>query len=59
MKTKNFMSFFVAIIALVFLLPSASAFASIDDVTVNGVSHYNGSSTTVGFFTSTFLVGLW
>ena len=40
MKTRNFMSFFVAMIALVFLLPSASAFASIDDVTVNGVSHY-------------------
>ena len=50
MKTRNFMSFFVAMIALVFLLPSASAFASIDDVTVNGVSHYNGSSTTVGVF---------
>jgi len=40
MKTRNFMSFFVAMIALVFLLPSASAFASIDDVTVNGISGY-------------------
>jgi hypothetical protein len=49
MKTRNFMSFFVAMIALVFLLPSASAFASIDDVTVNGIGHYD-NSTTAGVF---------
>jgi uncharacterized repeat protein (TIGR01451 family) len=48
MKTKNFMSFFVAIIALVFLLPSASAFADIDSINVNGISDYGSQD--VGVF---------
>jgi len=48
MKTRNFMSFFVAMIALVFLLPSASAFASIDSINVNGISSYGSQN--VGVF---------
>jgi len=48
MKAKNMFGFLVAVLVFVLVAPAVSAFATIDDVTVNGISHYDGE--TAGVF---------